>query len=67
MSFLRNSTPVVDGVTPRHLLTLEAGRVTGVLILSVLMEDSGTVYRCVARSNGQEIVSGNSTLIVGGK
>ena len=64
----KNSERINNDRPPDGLLPLVAQRhITGILIIPVSMEDSGSTYQCVLEVNGEVVLSSvQSTLYVGG-
>ena len=59
-----NSDRPPDGLFPLSV----QGHITGLLILSVRIEDSGSTYQCVVEVNGERVLSSvQTTLYVGGE
>ena len=64
----KNSERINNDRSPERLLPLVAQRhITGILIVPVSMEDSGSTYQCVLEVNGEVVLSSvQATLYVGG-
>ena len=68
VAIFKNSERINNDRPPDRLLPLVAQRhITGILIIPVSMEDSGSTYQCVLEVNGEVVLSSvQATLYVGG-